>query len=273
MKWKYRLKEWFTFSKKERLGFVVLLVIVLLVVVYPLIDFKSNDSEQPTFEEFVEQVDRVEAASKLDSSRVASLFPFDPNTADSATFLKLGFSPQQVRSILSYRNTGAWFSKPDDFSKLYVVSDEQFQKVKPYIAIKQPTKPFRKVELNTADTTELQRLRGVGPYYAREIVRYREHLGGFYRAEQLKEIKGIDNERFSLFAEQYSLNARLVKPLNINTADENRLKSHPYIGSEAARKIVEYRQKTAISSLEQLINNSILNEDNAKKLLPYLYFE
>lgn len=271
-KWKYQLKEWLTFSKKERIGFIVLLVVVLFVIAYPLVAIKSNDNKQLGFEEFAKQIDRVEAASKPENSG-ATLFPFDPNTADSATFLKLGFSPQQVKSIFSYRNTGAWFSKPDDFSKLYVVSEEQLQQVKPYIAIKQPKKPFKKVELNTADTTELQRLRGIGSYYARQIVRYREYLGGFYNVEQLKEIKGIDSERFSLFAEQYILNVKLVKLLNVNTADENRLKSHPYIGRELAQKIVEYRQTITISSIEQLIEANILTPDKAGKLLPYLYFQ
>ncbi len=271
-KWKYRLKEWFTFSKRERLGFIVLLVVVLLVVLYPLVNI-SHKEEGVSFEEFTEQVDRMEAESKLKDTQALKLFPFDPNTSDSATFLKLGFSPNQVKSILSYRNTGAWFSKPDDFSKLYVVSDEQFRQIKPYITITQPNRPFKKVELNTADTTELQRLRGIGSYYARQIVRYREHLGGFYSAEQLKEIKGIDNERFSLFAEQCTLNARLVKPLSINTADENQLKTHPYISGELAKKIVVYRQTSVINSLEQLVEDSIFTSDNTARLQPYLQFD
>ena len=272
-KWKYQVKELFTFSKKERIGFIVLLAVVLLVVAYPLVDFSGRDSEQPNYEEFVEQIDSMEAANKLDTVSAVSLFPFDPNTADSATFIKLGFTPNQVKSILSYRSTGAWFSKPDDFSKLYVVSEEQFRQIKPYVKIEQPDKPFKKVELNTADTTELQRLRGIGPYYARQIVRYREHLGGFYNADQLKEIKGIDNERFSLFAKQYTLNARLIKPISINTANENHLKSHPYIGSEVAGKIVTYRQATPIASIEQLIEANILAPDRANRILPYLLFD
>ncbi|MDR0661423.1 MAG: helix-hairpin-helix domain-containing protein [Prevotellaceae bacterium] len=269
-KWKYGLKELFTFSKKERIGFVLLLCIILFVVLYPLIDFGSEESQRPTFEEFVEQIDGLEV--KPDTGSVVMLFFFDPNTADSLTFLELGFSPNQIKSILAYRSTGAWFSVPDDFSMVYVVSDEQFQRVKPYIRIKQPKKPFRKVELNTADTTELQRLRGIGPYYARQVVRYREHLGGFYSAEQLKEIKGIDDERFSLFAEQYTLNIKHIKPLNINIADERTLKSHPYIGSECAKKIVEYRQKITIASIEQLVRESILSTQQAKKLSPYVFF-
>lgn len=272
VKWKYRLREWFTFSKKERLGFIVLLVAVLLVALYPLANL-NHKGEGISFEEFTEQIDNLEAEGRVEVAQAVELFPFDPNTADSATFLKLGFSPNQVKSILSYRSTGAWFSKPDDFSKLYVVTDEQFQQIRSYITIAQPNKPFKKVELNTADTTELQRLRGIGPYYARQIVRYREYLGGFYNADQLKEIKGIDDERFSLFANQYTLNVKQVKQLNINTTDEVWLKAHPYIGSEAARRIVAYRQTTVINSIEQLVTADIFTSDKASNLMPYLCFE
>lgn len=272
-RWKYHLKELFTFSKKERFGFIILLVIILSVLLYPLISFDNGNDNEQDFEEFAKQVDSLEVKDKSDSTQLILLFPFDPNTADSLTFLKLGFSPKQIKSINSYRNTGAWFSVPDDFSKLYVVSEEQFQQVKPYIKIEQPNRPFRKVELNAADTTELQRLRGIGPYFARQIVRYREYLGGFYSVEQLKEIKGIDSERFSLFSEQYTLNTKLVKQIDINTADESQLKSHPYIGSEAARKIIEYRSKTPIISIEQLMEATVFSADRVDKLLPYLIFD
>lgn len=272
-KWKYRLKELLTFSKKERLGFTVLLLIVLAVLLYPFVNFGAKEGNRLSLEEFVEKVDEAELQSEPDGSETFQLFTFDPNTADSLTFLRLGFSPRQVKSILSYRSTGAWFSQPDDFSKLYVVSEEQFQQVRPYIKIAQPYKPFKKVELNTADTTELQRLRGIGPYYARQIVRYREHLGGFCEAEQLKEIKGIDNDRFLLFAGQYTLNSELIKQLNVNTTAESTLKSHPYIGSEVARKIVEYRQTIPISSVEELVNAKIFTSDKADKILPYLLFD
>lgn len=271
--WKYKLKELFTFSKKERVGFIVLILIVISILLYPLLDFGGKVNEGQCFEEFTKQVDETEALQAKENKQVDSLFYFDPNTADSLTFLKLGFSSRQVKSILSYRNTGAWFSQPDDFSKLYVVSEEQFQRLKPYIDIKQTGKPFKKVELNTADTTELKRLRGIGSYYAAQIVRYREYLGGFYSAEQLKEIKGIEDERFALFANQYTLNSSLLKPINVNMSDESRLKSHPYIGSQLAREIVSFRQTVFISSLEQLVNANILKPDKAEKLQYYLVFE
>ena len=50
------------------------------------------------------------------------------------------------------------------------------------------------VNLNEASAAELEKLPGIGPKLAEEIVRYREAVGGFASAEQLKEIDGIGDK-------------------------------------------------------------------------------
>jgi competence ComEA-like helix-hairpin-helix protein len=47
------------------------------------------------------------------------------------------------------------------------------------------------VDVNTADVEGLDRLPGIGPARAREIIRTRERLGGFSSVEQLLEVRGI----------------------------------------------------------------------------------
>ena len=271
-RWKYRLKELFTFTKRERIGFAVLLGMVLFVLFYPIL-FSPKSAEEISPEGFEILVDTREDSG--DSANVEiELFDFDPNSADSVTLLKLGFSPKQARSILKYRSKGGKFKSPYDFSKLYVVSEEQYLRLEPYIKIKEQRKAMvRKVELNTADTIELQRLKGVGPYYARQIARYREHLGGFYHIDQLKEIKGIDDERFLGFINQCTLNTSLISQLKVNHASEQQLKLHPYVGNRAAKKIISYRQSAKIDSVIQLVNVGILTQDGAQRLALYLSFD
>ena len=53
------------------------------------------------------------------------------------------------------------------------------------------------VELNGADTTTLKKIPGIGSSFARRITKYRELLGGFHHIEQLAEVYGIDEERYS----------------------------------------------------------------------------
>lgn len=143
------------------------------------------------------------------------LFPFDPNTADSTQFLRLGLRPWQVRNIYKYRAAGGKYRKPTDFARLYGLTLKQYKRLEPYIRIEKevmaadvygnireeyprhhydyPVK-LRKgehININTADTAQLMTVPGIGSYYARQIVRKRARLGGFASPKQLLEIEGF----------------------------------------------------------------------------------
>lgn len=143
------------------------------------------------------------------------LFPFDPNTADSTQFLRLGLRPWQVRNIYKYRAAGGRYRKPTDFARLYGLTLKQYKRLEPYICIEKevmaadvygnireeyprphydyPVK-LRKgehININTADTAQLMTVPGIGSYYARQIVRKRARLGGFASPKQLLEIEGF----------------------------------------------------------------------------------
>lgn len=143
------------------------------------------------------------------------LFPFDPNTADSTQFLRLGLRPWQVRNIYKYRAAGGRYRKPTDFARLYGLTLKQYKRLEPYIRIEKevmaadvygnireeyprphydyPVK-LRKgehININTADTAQLMTVPGIGAYYARQIVRKRARLGGFASPKQLLEIEGF----------------------------------------------------------------------------------
>ena len=143
------------------------------------------------------------------------LFPFDPNTADSTQFLRLGLRPWQVRNIYKYRAAGGRYRKPTDFARLYGLTLKQYKRLEPYIRIEKevmaadvygnireeyprhhydyPVK-LRKgehININAADTAQLMTVPGIGSYYARQIVRKRARLGGFASPKQLLEIEGF----------------------------------------------------------------------------------
>lgn len=62
-------------------------------------------------------------------------FFFDPNTITLDSLCMLGLTPRQAQTILNYRNKGGRFRYPEDFSRMYVVSEELYLRVKPFIAI------------------------------------------------------------------------------------------------------------------------------------------
>ena len=95
--------------------------------------------------------------------------------------------------------------------------------------------------LNTADSAALVRLYGIGGYYARKILQYRERLGGsFVSPRQLLEIDGFTQERYSKIEKSIFVREEDIKGFSILNADRADLERHPYIGPYAARGIVTY---------------------------------
>ncbi len=189
-------------------------------------------------------------------------FPFDPNTATVEELVHLGLSERQAQVIENYRAKGGRYYKPEDFAKMYVVDSALFRRLKPYIKLK-------KLDLNSADSTELLQLRGIGPYYAGKIVRYRARLGGvFTSVEQLLEIEGFEAERLARFAD--GVEAVRRKPqFTLWSATKSELAAHPYIGAYAAKGIVRYKSvtDTASWSLADLVSNGVLDSIAASRLL------
>lgn len=68
-----------------------------------------------------------------------------------------------------------------------------------------------KVDLNTADSTELTRLAGIGPTLAQRILDYRQARGPFLAVEELIAVPGIGPKVFARLAEQITVS---VPPLD-----------------------------------------------------------
>ncbi|HOG24930.1 MAG TPA: helix-hairpin-helix domain-containing protein [Bacteroidales bacterium] len=130
-----------------------------------------------------------------------------------------------------------------------------------------------KIELNTADSAELVKLYGIGPYYAVSIIKYREKLGGFAVPEQLLEVKGMDRERLEGFYDRVFADTSFITRMDLRTATEDQLAQHLYIGRYLARCIVRYRETAGLDSctLEHLVRDKVLESGQARKIGWYLY--
>ncbi|MDD2289942.1 MAG: helix-hairpin-helix domain-containing protein [Bacteroidales bacterium] len=130
-----------------------------------------------------------------------------------------------------------------------------------------------KIELNTADSAELVKLYGIGPYYAASIIKYREKLGGFAVPEQLLEVNGMDRERLEGFYERVFTDTSFITRMDLKTATEDQLAQHLYIGRYLARCIVRYRETAGLDSctLEHLVRDNVLESGQARKIGWYLY--
>ena len=129
------------------------------------------------------------------------------------------------------------------------------------------------VDINKATVEEWQMLRGIGPYYSKKIVKFREALGGFVSVEQIGDTYNLPDSVFQKI-KPYLQPSPILRKLNINTATIDELKMHPYIKWQDARVIVNYRKQHGDYQSPKDIEK-ILAFDAAyvEKILPYLSVE
>ena len=300
------IKEFFHFGKSERNAIAILIVAILMALLLPLyinslrkIEVYDDETFAKEIDEFLEKSEKVAAAdqrefdfSRPDKSAAIDRikpFAFDPNLLDKEGWIKLGFTERQVSGIIKFREKGGKFRTKQDVKKLYVIDEEIYALLEPFIEIEATTGavsysekdytkttsrgdyiPYR-AEINGADSSELVKVRGIGPAFAKRIMRHREKLGGYSDIGQLHEVYGMDSARFIQIEQYLYIDRSLIKQININTASLDELRSHPYIDYYIAKSIVDKRiQKGAFNDLNELKEISLIYESLFAKLSPYL---
>ncbi len=135
------------------------------------------------------------------------------------------------------------------------------------------TRRTLQVELNSADSTTLQLLHGIGPAFARRIVRYRNRLGGFVSSRQLLEVYGFTPALLDHIAPYISVDTSNVRRMPVNSIGLKSLIKHPYVDYYFARDIVNLRTKgTVFNGPEDLLSVPSVSDTLLERLLPYLDF-
>ena len=212
------------------------------------------------------------------------LFTFDPNTLDSSGFVKLGLKSFIASNILKYRNKGGRFKTLDDFAKVYGISAQQVKELSPFIKIEtQPVEIKNKVsgkrtdiivDLNSADTTLLMQVKGIGRGYAKGIVRFRNAAGGFVSVDQLADIYGMRPENLEKIRPYCTVNPSYIRQIKVNLASVEKLAAHPYINFYQAKAIYELRRrKGKLKSIDDLKTLSEFASNDLLRIKPYLSFE
>jgi competence protein ComEA len=130
------------------------------------------------------------------------------------------------------------------------------------------------VEINSADTTQLISLPGIGSKLASRIILFREKLGGFYDVKQVGEVYGLRDSVFRIIQPTLRCDTSLIRKIDINHADKDALKIHPYIRWAVANTLVAYRaQHGPFHSADDLGKIDNLEEEVIQKMMPYLSFK
>ena len=144
------------------------------------------------------------------------------------------------------------------------------------IRVVKSIKTDQPVELNTADTTLLKQLRGIGSGYAKMIVNYRTKLGGFYSKEQLLEVYRFPAETYEKIEHQLWVDTSYIQKIPINQFTIDQLKRHPYIRYFQAKSLYDNRlnkPKQRYNALDDLVEDRDVTPQFIAKIAPYLSFK
>lgn len=289
------------------MGTMVLLTAApfLLDALYASRTFRPLVSDRQTLDSLVAQLEarQPERGSGLYKLPTVALRPFNPNLLTVEQWQEFGLPKYLAQRILNYRSKAGDFTYKAQLGKIYGLPDSVFQKLYPYIQLPEErpkrynrreqvasanrpapnpnwssNRPAREkfilapFNINTADTTQLKQIRGIGSKLSARIVKYRDGLGGFHSAAQLQEVYGLQPEvidslqKYTFVSDAYS-----PQQLNINTATADELKAHPYISSNVARALVAYREQHGnYEKLEDVQQVKLVTPELLEKLRPYL---
>ena len=146
-----------------------------------------------------------------------------------------------------------------------------YKKFEPPRLNKRKLQPF---EINSADTTAFIALPGIGSKLAARIILFREKLGGFYNIEQIREVYGLQDSVYLKILPLLKCEPGKIRKIEINTAEKETLKVHPYIRWNVANAVVAYRsQHGSFNSPEDLSRLENIDEEVLKKMMPYISFK
>jgi len=262
MNFKQLIQDYFTFSRNERKGIIVLIILIFLLAVANKLIF------------YFETPAKIDSAL-LDSARhelglvndslnqkepIKTLFFFNPNTIDPVALDSLDIPESVKLNLLKFRSKGGKLYTNVDFRKIFGVTDQLFNQVSPFLLLENETNLRKSAssapklflfDPNRATDGEFLRL----GFSDRQITIIRKYLdkGGVFRdkadffkirviSENQKKILSdwvvIESRQNESPREELIVNAPVI---DLNSADSIELKQLPGIGTVLSKRIVKYR--------------------------------
>lgn len=287
--WQRFVKDYLSFSSSDRNGIVFLISLIFLVIILtyliPRFAVSKNETDMIHFKEIAAKFYTEQDVSELVvPPEVVDFFYFDPNQLTREQMIKLGFGERLIRTFENYLSKKGRFREKEDVLKIYGMSDSIYNLIEPFIIISQQkevreesSRPVEKIterlyiELNSADTTKLKLLPGIGSVLSARIIKYRDGLGGFWQTDQLKEVYGISTDLYEKISTSVEVDTTLIRKINLNEASFSELLRHPYISYEQAGKISNFlKQNNKIPGPDVLLEGRMIDSITFRRLRPYL---
>ncbi|PNQ73703.1 competence protein ComEA [Hanstruepera neustonica] len=269
------IKSHFTFSKKQRNGiFLLLVLIITFQCLYYFSDFSNDEpfksgSELIAFQNEIDSLKQV----KTENSK-PKIYPFNPNYITDYKGYTLGMSSEEIDRLLAFRAKDQWVNSAEEFQQVTQVSDSLLEIISPYFKFPEwvtnpkvnksynsktydntPKTYNQKIDLNQATASQLQSVYGVGEKLSANIIKYRNQFdGGFASDVELQEVYGLKREVIENITNRFTVKTpRSIQRINLNTATRDQLVTIKYIDYEIAHSIIEERTlREGFKSLDDL---------------------
>ena len=282
----------FVISKRSKRGLLVLILASLGLIFFPRVymffqkeeAFVINSEKIAEFERTYKKFEKRNYSNYYSKKKKykAPVSKFNPNNYSLSDWMNLGLSEKQSDVVLKFTSRGIY--SEEDLKRIFVIPDilfelirdsvvypERFQNSPNQESFKKQAKQITLINLNTADTTEFMKIYGVGAFYAKQIIRYREKLGGFFIKEQLFEVWKMTTEAYDKIKDHVFISEKDVKRININSVTIEELKVHPYLKWNQANSIIKMRiQRNGFKNIEELKESVLIDSETYEKLFPYL---
>ena len=303
------MKEFFNslfgISGKEIKGLSLLILVLVLILLTPRIInyFSSTDrtyivEDAKILDSLVAVLEHYDKSGSEIDQLPHAIFDFNPNKVSLDDLILLGFGETISKRIINYRNKGGVFKVKGDLFKIYGIDSVLVDKLLPsislptYLASRSSSKALVETQeltqkrvtnsrkpkelpdfdINLADTSMLQTIKGIGSVLSSRIIEFRDNMGGIVDVNQLYEVYNLDTiVADRLINKIYIETLFTPNSLLINEISESVLASHPYISWKQARLIIAYRnQHGRFTSTADLLKVYSVDEDLIEKITPYL---
>ena len=303
------LKGFFSLSKSEQRGIIILFLIILLIAIFNLfipyfvtskhestlikynadIELFLNNQKLLTDSVNIEHLQNSGEIDEAIASHKIKPFEFNPNKLPVEAWKKMGFTDQQIRTIKNYEAKGGKFKRKEDLKKIYSISDVEYRIIEPYINIpslyksktgkvikKEPSLAiviYKNIEINSANSSELTTSLGLSSWLAKRAISYRSILGGYVNKGQLMEVYGFNDSIFNSIEKYINVDTSVIMRIDINNIEFKELLKHPYFDYNTTKSLLNTRNKIGgFSSISQLKLIDGINDSTINKVRDYLYF-
>ena len=295
MELKNNIKTFFNFSKDQRKGILLLLLIIIgLQVGYYFVDFNQNEKQSTEGQNWLSLKSTIDTLKSEKYETGYRMYPFNPNFINDFKGYKLGMSTEQIDKLLAFRKQGKFANSPKEFQSVTGVSDSLLNTMVPYFKFpnwvnNSNKKEFSKtnstwkeypkeeelkiIDINQATKEDLMKVYGIGDAISDRILKQKEVFGEFVSMEQMSDIWGLSPEVVEKLNQIFRIrNKPIVNKININTASIKELSLFPYFKYPISKNIVTYRSMNGDLKIEDLTNIKAFPVDKIKIIALYLEF-